>query len=357
MYAALGFLAATLLALLVLPAVWRRAVRLTTRRIENALPVSMAEFLADKDQQRAAFAVALRREELRVEEQRARNAQDQIELARRTERVAELEAALAAATAESEDRRLAREEAIGRLQLVEAELALRSRELQELHYALEAARRELGDATARADALRTEAEHQRVEAVALGTRADNLKDRTLDLERQLAAVQARLADERSALKQMAEQVGKERERSQTAASRLADAEMALAAAREEVAELARRLGDNQKADTADLRAERDRLREQLALREAEIAAYAAAGPAPAAPVPDAAALRERILTLAAEVAHITATLEGPESPIHALVNGHVAGVEGEPPTLADRIRRLQKDAAPAGEPLPAAVDA
>ncbi|WP_204351678.1 hypothetical protein, partial [Klebsiella variicola] len=57
---ALGFLLASLLALGLLGAVWRRAVKLTTRRVENAIPLSMAEIKADKDQLRAEFAVAAR---------------------------------------------------------------------------------------------------------------------------------------------------------------------------------------------------------------------------------------------------------------------------------------------------------
>ena len=55
MFSALGFLAASLIALVLLSAVWHRAVRLTTRRIEGAIPVSMAEIQADKDQLRAEF--------------------------------------------------------------------------------------------------------------------------------------------------------------------------------------------------------------------------------------------------------------------------------------------------------------
>ena len=70
MYFALGVLIATLAALLVLPAVWHRAVRLTTRRVEAAVPVSMFEVQADKDQQRAFFALNRRRLELQTEAQR-----------------------------------------------------------------------------------------------------------------------------------------------------------------------------------------------------------------------------------------------------------------------------------------------
>ena len=41
MYFGLGFLAATLLALIIMPFVHGRAERLTTRRLEAAIPVSM----------------------------------------------------------------------------------------------------------------------------------------------------------------------------------------------------------------------------------------------------------------------------------------------------------------------------
>lgn len=70
MFFALGALIATLIALLVLPAVWHRAVRLTTRRVEAAVPISIFEVQADKDQQRAAFALSQRRLELQLDQTR-----------------------------------------------------------------------------------------------------------------------------------------------------------------------------------------------------------------------------------------------------------------------------------------------
>lgn len=72
MYFALGLLAATLIALAIMPAVWRRAVRLTKKRIEAATPMTMAEFRADKDQLRAEFALSTRRLEMNVEALRRR---------------------------------------------------------------------------------------------------------------------------------------------------------------------------------------------------------------------------------------------------------------------------------------------
>ncbi|WP_332699955.1 hypothetical protein [Devosia sp.] len=75
MYFALGLLVAGLVSLIILPAVWKRAVRLTKRRIEAATPITMAEFRADKDQLRAEFALSTRRLEMHVETLRKRLAE------------------------------------------------------------------------------------------------------------------------------------------------------------------------------------------------------------------------------------------------------------------------------------------
>jgi chromosome segregation ATPase len=57
----LGMLSAGLLWLMLLPAFWRRAVRLTSRRIERALPLSLNEIAAERDRLRAGHGVALAR--------------------------------------------------------------------------------------------------------------------------------------------------------------------------------------------------------------------------------------------------------------------------------------------------------
>lgn len=72
MYFVLGLLVSGLVALIVMPAVWKRAVRLTKKRIEAATPITMAEFRADKDQLRAEFALSTRRLEMNVEALRRR---------------------------------------------------------------------------------------------------------------------------------------------------------------------------------------------------------------------------------------------------------------------------------------------
>lgn len=64
MFFALGALTAGLLVLLIGPAVWRRAVRLTRRAVEATTPMSLAEVHAARDQLRAEYAVETRRLEL-----------------------------------------------------------------------------------------------------------------------------------------------------------------------------------------------------------------------------------------------------------------------------------------------------
>src|SRR5688572_6149761 len=68
MFAALGFLVAALIALLIIPAVNARAERLARRRLEALFPLSITELTAEKDHLRAEFAVLQRR--LRSEERR-----------------------------------------------------------------------------------------------------------------------------------------------------------------------------------------------------------------------------------------------------------------------------------------------
>ena len=68
MFFAGGFLVAGLLALALISSVHHRAVRLTQRRLQDALPVSLTEIQADRDKLRAKFAMSARRLEMTVEQ-------------------------------------------------------------------------------------------------------------------------------------------------------------------------------------------------------------------------------------------------------------------------------------------------
>jgi hypothetical protein len=65
MFGGIGFCLAWLTALMVLPAVHNRAMRLARERYDD-LPLSIQEIRAEKDTIRAGFAAATRELELRV---------------------------------------------------------------------------------------------------------------------------------------------------------------------------------------------------------------------------------------------------------------------------------------------------
>jgi hypothetical protein len=87
MFFALGALAAGLCALLILPLVHARAVRLAARRLEANIPVSLAQIRADKDLLRAEFAVAARRYEMTIEQLRTRMTGQRALLGRKTDEI------------------------------------------------------------------------------------------------------------------------------------------------------------------------------------------------------------------------------------------------------------------------------
>ena len=61
MLIALGFLIASLIGVLLAPSLWSRASRLSKKRLEAALPLTLGEIEATQDQLRATYAVRVRR--------------------------------------------------------------------------------------------------------------------------------------------------------------------------------------------------------------------------------------------------------------------------------------------------------
>ncbi|MFP4538519.1 MAG: hypothetical protein ACLFPA_09470 [Dichotomicrobium sp.] len=90
MLVALGFLIATLLALAFAPAFWRRAERLTTQRIEQSMPMSIAETEADRDQLRASYAIIIRRLEAALSQEKMRSARQLVKISRLQMEIANL---------------------------------------------------------------------------------------------------------------------------------------------------------------------------------------------------------------------------------------------------------------------------
>jgi hypothetical protein len=94
MLAALGFLVATVLWLIMLPAISRRAERLARRRAELTFPLSVDEIAAERDHLRAEFAVREHALERRVAESTTARAQALAATGQRDMQVSELKTVL-----------------------------------------------------------------------------------------------------------------------------------------------------------------------------------------------------------------------------------------------------------------------
>lgn len=394
LYVAAGFLAALLLVMIVAPAVWRRAVFLTRKRIESSVPLTVAELQADKDRLRAEHAVEHNRLESSLEQQRAANTQQAAELSDlgetlkvRDETIATLNAQVDGLNASIGDL----QEAVG---TSEAALASARLEMETTNVTLSARAAELETIKH----LRSDAERQ------LAAARETLDDHS----REMASIEARLGDAREKLRAEQAEVRKVRaaakqttellktERAKTA--ELDAAHERLISERSDLEEkLARReakitrLGDaraGKEADLAELeqraadaeadRAEMERelgamtvrlaqidkamdgksLEAVLAGREARQAqlqtdlkierrrvkaledklAKAETKPTGAGD----AELREEIATLAAEIVYMAALLEGDRSPIPGLIATEDS--ESAPNSLATRVRALQERA-------------
>ena len=127
MLVALGFLAASLLGLLLASAFWSRAVRLTTIRIKQSMPVSESEIKADRDRLRAEYAIKVHKLETQVDQAKLQRARHLIEINRRDASISALESNVGQYKADLEEnlnaRRVLEQTVTDRLPKVEARLA------------------------------------------------------------------------------------------------------------------------------------------------------------------------------------------------------------------------------------------
>lgn len=254
----LGFVVAALLSLALMGAVWRRAVRLTTRRVESAVPLSMAEIKADKDQVRAESALAIRRAEIVADKLREAANLQTIEIARRVETIRDLNSELDARAARIAGLEGDRTRLEARVAATEATVAARTEELAAARAAIAAGETALAALTAEHAAKVAESDGQRVEIVALRTQVDNQRNQIGTLSADLATAEADLAGHRLSYAETSNLLTSERQR-------IADVQAALKREQEGAAALRADLADTGKklAETATLlAAERKRAAEQ-----------------------------------------------------------------------------------------------
>jgi chromosome segregation ATPase len=276
MFFALGFLGATLIALVTLSAVWHRAVRLTTKRIEGAIPLSMTEIQADKDQLRAEFAMSTRRLENSVEQLKVKTSEQLAEIGRKSEAVRllkhEAEAKSARVTALEAQERTLRE----KLNSTEEELSAKSRMLHEAEAALSAKEKEIADAGRKIGAVTTESGSRQVEIAGLQTQRETLKGRVEILERETAETEARMAEERDAAARAKESLSSEKNNVEDLRGRLREMETLFGNTKHEAETLAATIDEMKQASqrATELSNKREEeLQTRLAARERELAAY------------------------------------------------------------------------------------
>lgn len=414
MYLGIGFLVAALLGVLFIPLVHDRAVRLTMRRLEASTPMSIAEIRADKDQLRAEFAMSTRRLEMSVEQMKAKTTSQLTELAKKSDAITQLKKELGEKTAtifemEARDKSLR-----DQLRSTEEEFAYKNTSLRQAERSLSDKEADLARLISELGERTIIADSQRVELAALRTQIEAMKVSVGDYERAVRETEKRLGRERSDAAFAARELNEARGKVDNLGSRTAELERQLivqtteagvmnrrvqeleALLNEQGRQLAEREFENAqlRADLAaaaqiegDLRAEfanaggrdnraAERFRADITQLEAQLAAAMDergklqreigvmkrdAESTWASERVENALLRERINDVAAEVARLTAVLEGPGSAIenllaaaiepapgHMSANGDTtaaAEAGGETKTtLADRIRALQTTA-------------
>ena len=413
MYLAIGFLVSMLCGLMIVPLVHNRAVRLTTRRLEAATPLSMAEIQADKDQLRAEFAMSARRLEMNVEQLKNKTTSQLAELGKKTDAINRMKVELGEKNATIfalEAREKAMKE---QLRATEEEFAAKTDTLRAVELALTEKQSDLSKLNGELSDRVMLADSRQVELVAVRAQIQELKSRVGDAEKEYAATQTRLTQERRDSETATRELGEARGRVENLSHRLTDLDRQMIAQVKEAEMLSTRVNDleTRLATQGKLLAERDF--ENTQLRKANDAAerkvkelgdeinVTSSGKWPAlekltaekAAVEEQlraareeraklqrdinamqqqaesswatermenALLRERINDIAAEVAKLAMQLEGPNSPIEAMLaseppaparatngTGVTHGTASAPPqggTLAERIRALQSHA-------------
>ena len=373
MYLAIGFLVSMLFGLMIVPLVHNRAVRLTTRRLEAATPLSMAEIQADKDQLRAEFAMSARRLEMSVDQLKNKTTSQLAELGKKSDAINRMKLELGEKNATIFSLE-AREKAVKeQLRATEEEFSSKTEALRAADQALKDKQSELARLNTELSDRSMMAESRQVELVAVRAQIDQLKNRVGDAEKEFAATQARLEQERGESEKATSELNAARSRVENLSQRVTDLDRQLIVQVKEAEMLGNRVTDLEArlATQGKMLAERDfennqlRQSHQAAERVAqelrnEIAALSSGGKSPvieklraekaaveeqlrtarderaklqrdinaiqqqaesswATECMENALLRERINDIAAEVAKLAMQLEGPNSAIEAML--------------------------------------
>jgi chromosome segregation ATPase len=349
----LGFLSAGFLALLVAPAFWRRAANLTRKRVEASVPMTLDEIQADKDRMRAEFAMSARRLEINAEALRQKNAAQIIEIGRGREEIKALNsvideksAAIAELEAAGEALRADLRQRTDELQRLSAKLAENDEALKKRAAEIAKLGRMYDDASFSSSsrqielvARESELEQLRNEAVSAKGKAEEADKQFQEREREAATLREALRDE------VKKADGLERNFADMSA-RLVELQAELSRLEAQAAEAPVQQTPGEETEKP---AGRERLESRLkALMRENRKLKTDLKSAKTAKGEGDEILRERIGELAAQMVHLTGVLEGEGSPITKALSSPAAnsgqGAGAKKPSLADRVRALQRSA-------------
>src|SRR3954453_21036447 len=198
MYLAIGFLVSMLFGLMIVPLVHNRAVRLTTRRMEAATPLSMAEIQADKDQLRADFAMSARKLELSVEQLRAKTASQLAELGKKSDAINRMKLELSEKTATIFSLEAREKSVKDQLRATEEEFAAKTQQLRGAEQELIEKQAQLARLDHDLSVRSMTADSRQVELVALPAQVEALRGRVGEAGPEVTGSGTRLAQARGA---------------------------------------------------------------------------------------------------------------------------------------------------------------
>ncbi len=299
LYAALGFLTASLVALFFGRALWNRAVRLTTHRIMRRLPLSRDEIVASRDLIRAQLAVEHRRLERQANIMRERMTASMADVGRRNQNILDMKEQIETDRASIAD--WAQREAAARNDVakVSAELNATRQRLSETERLLAITRDELEIAQDDTTELVRLADDRKVQSAAVQSQSAQSGQVIANLERQLAAARQVAEEIQERLNRTNEAVKNEHDRAESIHQKLVETESNLSQSLTKLD-----LNERQFQTRIDeLQAEKNNLLGQLSAAQTEMESVARGG----ADNEEMAALRREIERLAADIARVVET--------------------------------------------------
>ncbi|GEM_PF-412281 len=412
LYFVLGFFVAGLLALMVSPVIWNRAVELTRQKIESSVPLSVNEIQADKDQLRAEFAMSTRRLEISIDELREKASEQLIEINRKRDQSAKYDADMKERLKSISELEAKASDLRSKLSIKEAELVAIKTKQDKLETQFAGTSEELSEIRKKYSTSEEELSEKRVALVAKESKIESLTntftninvgndeglERYRELGLELANVKEQLDSEKQRSVEAEALANAAKEQAEEAISKLESREKDLNTSRKsngqdssnildlneelineksKVVELEAKLAkqkihteallndasnENVRAAMSSINAdmeekitnvkslekERNQLKKQLNMLSSNVNSNWSDERQ------DNAVLRERMNDMAAQIAAMTAQVEGKSSPIHKIVKSEKRSKkvfsqsngtqEDNTISLAERIRAIQNAA-------------